>query len=111
VTAWFLPYGLAGGGSARGTLNVLNPVGEAREMSAKFAVTLRRGDVVLHEQPGVGGHGDPSRATRSAWRRTSATRISRRSSRAARQRVVVDPATLAVDVAADPGGARRPGVR
>ena len=79
----FQPYGLAGGGPARGTRNVLNPDGEAREMPAKFAVTLRRGDVVLHEQPGGGGHGDPSRATRSAWRRTSATRRSRSSSRAA----------------------------
>ena len=38
---------------------MLNPDGAAREMPAKFAVTLHRGDVVLHEQPGGGGHGDP----------------------------------------------------
>jgi len=56
----FLPYGLEGGGPARGgTRNVLNPDTEPRVMPAKFAVVLKRGDVVLHEQPGSGGFGDP----------------------------------------------------
>jgi N-methylhydantoinase B len=55
----FAPYGLAGGRPARGTRNVLNPDTDARAMPAKFAVTLRRGDAILHEQPGGGGFGDP----------------------------------------------------
>ena len=55
----FLPYGLAGGRPARGTQNVLNPDTEPRVMPAKFAVTLRRGDVIRHDQPGGGGFGDP----------------------------------------------------
>ncbi len=55
----FLPYGLQGGKPAKPTRNILNPDGENRAMPAKFAVTLRRGDVILHEQPGGGGFGDP----------------------------------------------------
>jgi N-methylhydantoinase B len=55
----FQPYGLAGGRPAPPTRNVLNPDGEARQMPAKFAMTLRRGDVIRHDQPGGGGHGDP----------------------------------------------------
>jgi N-methylhydantoinase B len=96
----FRPYGLAGGGSARGTRNVLNPDGEAREMPAKFAVTLRHGDVVLHEQPGGGGHGDPF--TRDPERVADDVRDEKISLEFARREhgVVVDPITLAVDSAA-----------
>jgi N-methylhydantoinase B len=32
---------------------------EERRMPGKFAHPLRRGDVILHEQAGAGGHGDP----------------------------------------------------
>jgi N-methylhydantoinase B len=57
----FRPYGLAGGDAAPPTRNVLTRQGEtARLMPAKFSITLRRGDVIRHEQPGGGGHGDPS---------------------------------------------------
>ncbi len=57
----FRPYGLAGGDAALPTRNVLMRDGEpAREMPAKFSITLKRGDVVRHEQPGGGGHGDPA---------------------------------------------------
>ncbi|MBM3222087.1 MAG: hydantoinase B/oxoprolinase family protein [Candidatus Rokubacteria bacterium] len=55
----FQPYGLDGGRPARGTRNVLDSGGTRREMPAKFATVLRRGDVIEHEQPGGGGHGDP----------------------------------------------------
>jgi N-methylhydantoinase B len=55
----FLPYGLQGGKPANPTRNILNPDGENRAMPAKFSMTLRRGDVILHEQPGGGGFGDP----------------------------------------------------
>ena len=96
----FRPYGLAGGGPARGTRNVLNPDGEAREMPAKFAVTLRRGDVVLHEQPGGGGHGDPF--ARDPERVAEDVRDEKISLEFARREhgVVIDPVTLAVDAAA-----------
>jgi N-methylhydantoinase B len=58
----FRPYGLAGGDAGPPTRNVLTRHGEAAQlMPAKFAITLRRGDVIRHEQPGGGGHGDPSR--------------------------------------------------
>jgi N-methylhydantoinase B len=55
----FRPYGLAGGRPAAPTRNVLNPGTAPREMPAKFAAVLRRGDVIRHEQAGGGGHGDP----------------------------------------------------
>jgi N-methylhydantoinase B len=96
----FRPYGLDGGGPARGTRNVLNPDGAAQEMPAKFAVTLRRGDVVLHEQPGGGGHGDPF--TRDPERVAEDVRDEKISLEFARREhgVVLDPVTLAVDAAA-----------
>ncbi len=57
----FRPYGLAGGDAALPTRNILVRHGEvAREMPAKFSITLKRGDVIRHEQPGGGGHGDPA---------------------------------------------------
>ena len=96
----FQPYGLAGGRPARGTRNVLNPDGEAREMPAKFATTLRRGDVILHEQPGGGGHGDPF--AREPERVVEDVRDEKISLDYARREhgVVLDPRTLALDEAA-----------
>jgi len=91
------PYGLAGGAPARGTRNVLNPDGEAREMPAKFATTLRRGDVILHEQPGGGGHGDPFE--RDPERVAADVRDEKISLDYARREhgVVIDPVTVTVD--------------
>ena len=96
----FRPYGLAGGAPARGTRNVLNPDGEAREMPAKFATTLRRGDAILHEQPGGGGHGDPF--ARDPERVAEDVRDEKVSIEYARREhgVVIDPGTLKVDEAA-----------
>jgi N-methylhydantoinase B len=93
----FLPYGLAGGRPARGTRNVLNPDGEARVMPAKFAITLRRGDTILHEQPGGGGFGDP--LARDPERVAEDVRNEKISLEYARREhgVAIDPATLAVD--------------
>jgi N-methylhydantoinase B len=56
----FPPYGLAGGRPARCGRNLLNPEGEARDLPAKVTMTIRAGDVIRHEQPGGGGHGDPA---------------------------------------------------
>lgn len=96
----FLPYGLAGGKPARGTRNVLNPDTEARVMPAKFAITLKRGDVILHEQPGGGGFGDPF--TRDPERVAADVRNEKISPEYARREhgVVIDPAALTVDLAA-----------
>lgn len=96
----FLPYGLDGGGPARGTRNVLNPDGEARVMPAKFAVVLRRGDVVLHEQPGGGGFGDPF--TRDPERVAADARNEKVTLEYARREhgVVLEPGTFKVDATA-----------
>jgi N-methylhydantoinase B len=56
----FAPFGLAGGLPARCSRNLLNPDGEARELPAKVTMTIHAGDVIRHEQPGGGGHGDPA---------------------------------------------------
>ena len=96
----FLPYGLDGGGPARGTRNVLNPDGEARVMPAKFAVELKRGDVVLHEQPGGGGFGDPF--TRDPERVAADARNEKITLEYARREhgVILEPGTCKVDLAA-----------
>jgi N-methylhydantoinase B len=96
----FRPYGLAGGRPASGTRNVLNPDREAREMPAKFAIALRRGDVILHEQPGGGGFGDPR--GRDPERVAADVRNEKITLAYARREhgVVIDPETLQVDAAA-----------
>ncbi|HSE02725.1 MAG TPA: hydantoinase B/oxoprolinase family protein [Methylomirabilota bacterium] len=96
----FLPYGLEGGGPARGTRNVLNPDTDARVMPAKFAVVLRRGDVVLHEQPGGGGFGDPF--TRDPERVAADARNEKITLEYARREhgVVLEPGTFKVDAEA-----------
>ena len=93
----FLPYGLEGGKPARGTRNVLNPGAGERAMPAKFATVLKRGDVILHEQPGGGGFGDPF--TRDPERVAEDVRNEKITIDFARREhgVVIDPATLAVD--------------
>jgi N-methylhydantoinase B len=79
---------------------VLNPDGEARTMPAKFAVVLRRGDVILHEQPGGGGFGDP--LTRDPERVAVDARNEKITLEYARREhgVVLDPGTFKVDAAA-----------
>jgi N-methylhydantoinase B len=96
----FLPYGLAGGKPARATRNVLSVGGRARTMPAKFAVTLRQGDTIRHEQAGGGGHGDPFE--RDPERVAADVRNEKITvDYAAREHgVVVDPGAGEVDVAA-----------
>ena len=55
----FRPYGLEGGRPARATRNVLNPGHNETEMPSKFARKLAREEVILHQQAGGGGYGDP----------------------------------------------------
>jgi N-methylhydantoinase B len=93
----FLPYGLEGGRPARGTRNVLNPGADEKQMPAKFATVLRRGDVIQHEQPGGGGFGDPF--ARDPARVAADVRDEKITIAFARREhgVVIDPATLEVD--------------
>jgi N-methylhydantoinase B len=55
----FRPYGLYGGSPGRPSRNLLTRDGEEREIPAKVTMTMRRGDVFRHDQPGPGGWGDP----------------------------------------------------
>jgi N-methylhydantoinase B len=95
----FLPYGLDGGRPAAPTRNVLNPDGEARALPAKLTSTIRRGDVLRHEQPGGGGHGDPFR--RDPARVAADVANEKISLEYARREhgVVIDPVSLLVDEA------------
>ncbi len=53
------PYGLFGGGRAAPSRNILDPDGAAVELPGKVTRTLRRDEVIRHEQAGGGGYGDP----------------------------------------------------
>jgi N-methylhydantoinase B len=55
----FRPYGLYGGSPGKPSRNVINPGREDRVVPAKVTMTIRRGDIYRHEQPGPGGWGDP----------------------------------------------------
>jgi N-methylhydantoinase B len=103
----FRPYGLAGGREARGTRNVLNPGTETREMPAKFATVLKRGDVIQHDQPGGGGFGDPF--ARDPARVAEDVRDEKITVEFARREhgVVIDPVSLNVDAEATREARRR----
>ena len=55
----FRPYGLYGGSPGQPCRNILNPDGEHRVLASKVTMTIKRGDVYRHDQPGPGGWGDP----------------------------------------------------
>jgi N-methylhydantoinase B len=93
----FRPYGLYGGHPGRPSGNVLDPEGEARALPGKFIMTMKRGDVFRHDQPGAGGWGDP--LERDPARVLRDVRNGLVGLAAAREDygVVVDPATGVVD--------------
>ena len=99
----FRPYGLYGGGPGRPGRNVLNPGGEARALPGKFTMTMKRGDVLRHEQAGPGGWGDPLERDPARVLRDARNELV--SVRAAREDygVVIDPAAWSVDEAATSG--------
>ncbi len=94
------PYGLNGGGPARGTRNVLNPDQSPEVLPSKITRTIRAGDVVRHEQPGGGGFGDP--LARDPARVLDDVRNEKISIAFAEREhgVVIDRATLTIDDAA-----------
>jgi N-methylhydantoinase B len=69
----FRPYGLAGGTAARAAVNRLDRVGEPPSLlPSKVSMTIGRGDMVTHIQPGGGGFGDaalrdPAAVVRDVW--------------------------------------------
>ena len=65
----FPPWGYEGGGDARPAHYVLDPDGEARELSSKVTVDVPQNGVVSVQTPGGGGFGDPDgrEADRIAW--------------------------------------------
>jgi N-methylhydantoinase B len=55
----FTPWGLAGGGPARGAhATIISADGSERELPTKTVVTLKRGDRIRIETPGGGGWGN-----------------------------------------------------
>jgi N-methylhydantoinase B len=93
----FRPFGLYGGRPGKASVNVINPDTENRLVTAKVTMTLRRGDVFRHEQPGPGGWGDP--LERETWRVVKDVRNGFVSGGAARDDygVILKPGTLEVD--------------
>ena len=57
----FQPYGLEGGAPGAPSRNFLVRAGANRPepLPGKTSLTLRQGDLVIHEQAGGGGFGDP----------------------------------------------------
>ena len=55
----FRPYGLAGGGCASPARNLMERDGHIETLPSKTSGALRKGNMVIHEQPGGGGFGDP----------------------------------------------------
>ena len=93
----FLPYGLYGGRPGRPSQNIMNPANEHRVLPSKVTMTIRRGDVYRHEQPGPGGWGDP--LEREPGRVLKDVRNEFLSRQAAREDygVVIDATTWTVD--------------
>jgi N-methylhydantoinase B len=93
----FRAYGLYGGRPGKPSWNIINPRGENQVVPAKVTMTIKRGDVYRHEQPGPGGWGDP--LEREPRRVLQDVRNEFISLDAAREdyAVVVDPSTWTVD--------------
>ncbi|MDA0322849.1 MAG: hydantoinase B/oxoprolinase family protein [Verrucomicrobia bacterium] len=65
-----LPWGLEGGGAARGAYGrVVHADGTVEELPTKVCTTLRAGDTLCVETPGGGGWGDASERDEEAVRR------------------------------------------
>jgi N-methylhydantoinase B len=55
----FQPYGLAGGLPGGASRNHMIVAGEKRDLPGKITTTIARDTVIVHEQAGAGGFGDP----------------------------------------------------
>lgn len=94
----FQPYGLAGGGSARAAANILQTAdGDLRHLPSKVNMTIGKGDVITHIQPGGGGFGDPALRDAEAIRHDVWNQKLSAEFVKAHFQMVVDPATGVVD--------------
>jgi N-methylhydantoinase B len=96
----FRPYGLAGGDPGSIAHNVLEQGGTVRELPSKTTAWLKEGDLVVHDQPGGGGFGDPldrdpALVARDVWNGKVSAEYARD-----RHRVVVDPLSGTLDTEA-----------
>jgi len=94
----FRPFGLFGGKPGTPSRNVLQRNGEVTTLPAKFTMTMRRGDVLHHVQPGAGGLGDPFE--RDAERVLADVQNGKVSLESARldYGVVIDPVSWKIDL-------------
>lgn len=95
----FHPYGLHGGRPGTPSQSWLVRDGVAQELPSKVTMTMRRGDVFQHVQPGTGGYGDPFE--RDPERVLDDVRNGKVSLEAARRDygVAIDPVNWTVDAA------------
>lgn len=97
----FQPYGLAGGLPARAAANILaKRTGGEEQLASKVNMTIHKGDLVTHVQPGGGGYGDPTlrdpeAISRDVWNQKLTAQYVKE-----HFGLVVDPLTGAIDVAA-----------
>ena len=96
-----LPYGLAGGGKARGAINEIETAAGAHvDLPSKINRRMAKGDLVRHVQPGGGGFGDPlmrdpAHVARDVWNEKITAEYARE-----HHRVAVDGATGKLDAEA-----------
>lgn len=55
----FQPYGLDGGDPGGPSRNYMEMAGERRELPGKITTQIGKGTLIIHEQAGAGGFGDP----------------------------------------------------
>jgi N-methylhydantoinase B len=55
----FRPYGLEGGGEGGASRNTIEVNGDVRPIPAKVTMSVQQGALIVHEQAGAGGFGDP----------------------------------------------------
>lgn len=96
----FPPYALAGGTPGSLARNFVEEGGATRDLPSKTSGWLKQGTLVVHDQPGGGGFGDPlarepERVARDVWNGKITADYARR-----HHAVVVDPASGALDGAA-----------
>ncbi len=93
----FAPYGLQGGLPARATRNRLEDADGVRDLPSKVTMTVGEGGLIVHEQAGGGGFGDPlarsaDRVREDVWNRKISADYARRF-----HGVVVDEASGTLD--------------
>jgi N-methylhydantoinase B len=55
----FRPYGLEGGGEGEASRNTIEVDGDVRPIPAKVTMSVQQGALIVHEQAGAGGFGNP----------------------------------------------------